>query len=343
MIIRYDFTGLTNPFGFHDNVKRAMSDALEKAECYPDEEYGLLQQKLSNDFGIDESNIIITAGAAQGIFLVPQVVKPSQAGIIQPTFNYYRPALLAVGSNIIDITLNEDFTLPLTKIMSLLSGIDLLFICNPNHPTSKTYPVGQIVEIIEKAAVEGCLVVVDEVYMDFANNSKEKSIKNLISQYSNLAVIRSFSKTLAIPGLRIGYVLAGFDIAQQLKEILHPWPVNIIALKTVREALRERQFLIETLRKTRLARDIFAGELRSLNIFEVFESDCNFIMVKTLVKGKGKLIKERLEERGILVHCLGDHVGLDDDYIQIGVRRSADNGVLIDALKLISDEERLVA
>jgi threonine-phosphate decarboxylase len=343
LITKYDFTDLTNPFGFHDNVKNAMEAAMNDVGNYPSIGYRSLQSKLSQYLETDEGNLVITAGAAEGIFLLPQLIRPSQTGIVQPTFNFYRPAALAVNSNIIDIVLNKDFTLPLSKILSLLPGLELLYICNPNNPTSLTYPIGQLVEIIEKAADENCFVVVDEVYLDFADNSENKTVKDLVLEYTNLAVVSSFSKILAIPGLRVGYVLTNSEIALALREMLQPWPVNIIGIKTALAAIKEEKFLNETLRKTRLAKDIFIQELKGLGIFEVFQSDANFIMVKLLEQGKGRLIQEKLIEKGMPVHLLGDYVGLNDDYIQIAVRRSADNGILIDTLNVISIEERLVA
>lgn len=343
MITRYDFTDLTNPFGCHEAVKKVMSESLEKVNFYPEEAYQELKFKLTQELNVDEDNLTITAGAAEGIFSLPQALKPRQAGIIQPTFNYYRPAVIAVNSNVVDILLNKDFSLPLPKIKSVIGDLDLLFICNPNHPTSNTYPVGELVEIIEKAQENDCFVIFDEVYIDFADDSDKKTVKDLVAQYSNIAVLGSFSKTLAIPGLRVGYILCNGELISTIEEQRQPWPVNVVGLNAVLASFAEKEFLKETLRKTSVAREIFIQELKSLGLFQVFKSDSNFIMVKTLARGQGKMINEKLIEQGIMVHSLEDHLGLSGDYFQIGVRKSSENGMLIDALKAIIGEERLVA
>ena len=102
-------------------------------------------------------------------------------------------------------------------------------------------------------------------------------------------------------------------------------------------------FLQDSLRKTRIARQLFEGELKSLGLFEVFKSDSNMIMVKMNSKETGKSLQKALINKGFLTVTLEDYLLLDEDYLHFGVRDSATNGLLIEALKSIGSQERLVA
>jgi histidinol-phosphate aminotransferase len=129
----------------------------------------------------------------------------------------------------------------------------LIYIDNPNNPTGQIISLSQLVPIIEKAKKMNICVIIDEAYGDFME--KDNSAISLIKSYNNLIVTRSFSKGFGLAGLRIGYMVCNRFIMQYYRKVAFPFTVTNLACQAVMLALKDQQFIDDSIRKTKDAKD----------------------------------------------------------------------------------------
>jgi histidinol-phosphate aminotransferase len=247
---------------------------------YPDPLQAELKTRISEMNGASPSQIFIGNGSDEAIDLLFRIFcEPSQdeAIICPPTYGMYR-----VSADINDVRINEvpltaDFQLDVPAILDAISGrTKLIFICSPNNPTGNLMRRESIIEIAER--FDG-IVVVDEAYIHFAN---ESSLINELDNLSNLVVLQTFSKAWAMAGLRVGLAFANGDIIGLMNRIKPPYNVSGIAQGAVLNALDRKASINEWVISTLEQREMLADAIGKLEFVEkVYPSDANFILVKT--------------------------------------------------------------
>ena len=169
------------------------------------------------------------------------VNKRSKVLIPCPTFSEYEKAVKFFGGKVISfktLNLNTDFQKFLTKIPT--KGI--VFICNPNNPTGEILSKKNMEKIVKTAEKKSSLVFVDETFIELVPDSNS-SLANTLKSYENLFILRSFTKSFGLAGLRIGYGLGSKKIIEILQRIKIPWNVNYIAQTAASAALCYSDFL----------------------------------------------------------------------------------------------------
>ncbi len=147
----------------------------------------------------------------------------------------------------------------------------------------------------------------------------------------SLIVLRSLTKFYAMPGLRIGYAVCAAKSAGGIREQIDPWSVSTVALEAGCAALAEDEFGTESSRINAIAREEFAGGLRSLGL-HVFPAAANFLLAK-LPHGSGGDLQSWLEPGRILIRRCDSFHGLSDEFIRVAVRSSSDNERLVSLIE----------
>ena len=207
-----DFSSNVNPLGCHPGVKKYLKKQLNQIHVYPDSESIRLRSNLKWFTGLSTSQILIGNGATELIynFCSAFVNKRSKVLIPCPTFSEYEKAVKFFGGKVISfktLNLNTDFQKFLTKIPT--KGI--VFICNPNNPTGEILSKKNMEKIVKTAEKKSSLVFVDETFIELVPDSNSSLAKTLKS-YENLFILRSFTKSFGLAGLRIGYGLGSKKI-----------------------------------------------------------------------------------------------------------------------------------
>ena len=248
-----------------------------------------------------------------------------------PTFSEYEEATKIFGSIIEYHYLHKEngFRLDETIFESIIPGIDLMFLCNPNNPTGVLTEKDMVLKLAEKCKASNTMLVVDECFIDFLENPKDYSIVDQLNSFKNVIVLKAFTKIFAMAGIRLGYgICADTDMINRLCSVGQPWSVSVVAQKCGVAALKE----LEYVRRTRLLIDenrrYLIEKLRDLGL-EVFDSKANYIIFRT----NHKTILKDLERFGILIRTCGNYVGLDDTYYRIAVKSREDNEYLIECIK----------
>lgn len=312
--IRLDFSVNTNPLGMSGKIKEAVISAAADFEKYPDAYYTRLKNKIAEYEGVSPNNIAVSNGASEMIFALTRAVMPRRALIAAPAFSEYERALESVGCEVEYYSLKEenDFTAGM-DFVSRAKTKDMVFICNPNNPTGKLWNK----DILDELAGENIPCAIDECFLEFTDG---------VSMKTKLPVIKAFTKTYAMAGLRFGYLIGDSKLTEKVNRHLPSWNVSYPAVAAAMAAMEDREYLNKSKAVIKKERQYLADSLVSLG-FKVYPSEVNFL----LIKGR-EGIGERLREKGILIRECDNFIGLDRSFYRVAVKNHEENEILIKEL-----------
>ena len=206
------FSANVNPLGVSPLLRTTLADKIDAITTYPDREYTSLRKCIAAYCGTDHENVIVGNGSTELISLFIQIEHPKKAMIIGPTYSEYEREISLGGGTTLYYPLREkdDFRLDVNDFISHLNeNIDLLVICNPNNPTSSCITSADMRHILDACKEYDIYVMVDETYVEFAENMEEIDSVPLTNYYNNIVILRGTSKFFAAPGLRLGYAITG--------------------------------------------------------------------------------------------------------------------------------------
>ncbi len=323
-----DFSANINPLGLPPEVKRAVNKNFDKILHYPDSQATDLVKKIAEYWGISEKNLLLGNGSVDLIYLITASLRPSTALIPIPTFSEYERACRNVNSEIHFLRLQEreGFTLP----FPLPLNADIIFLCRPNNPTGNF-----ILNDPKKMKRMGSrLVVVDEAFMDFIPDQKDHTLIWEAVKNKNLVVLRSFTKLFAMPGLRIGYLVAHEDIINKLRQHQIPWSINSLAQVAAKAILNEGEYIGQTHSLIEKEKIFLLSQLAKIEGLRPYPSKANFLLIKIDKAGMtSSLLTKGLIRKGVLIRDCSNFRNLDNNYIRIAVRSHKENLKLIEALR----------
>ena len=312
-----------NPYGCSPRVSQALAK-YSHFNIYPDDGQTRLRKLLAGYAGVDTRHIVAAGGSNQLIDLILRllIIKGDEVINCVPTFGIYSFSTELCGGTLIEVPRKEDFTVNGNAVKAAITKrTKMIFLANPNNPTGTIIPRQDIAEILET----GVPVMVDEAYYEFSG----QTVAPLIGQYENLMVLRTFSKWAGLAGLRIGYGLFPPKIADYLLRIKIPYNVNVAALVAIEESLKDIDYLMGTVKAIIAERERLFGELKKLKWLKPFPSQANFILCSVL-KGKASQLRQKLQEKGILVRYFDQP--LLRDFVRISVGKPEHTDALIKAL-----------
>ncbi|MCD6537106.1 threonine-phosphate decarboxylase [Candidatus Bathyarchaeota archaeon] len=332
-----DFSANVNPLGPSPLALESIRNNLDCIPYYPDSDCNLLREVIAKYLGcVSRENVILGNGSTEIIHLFAEVFieKGDSALIPVPTFGEYEKAVRKMGGKPRYIRLSRDFHIDLESFLHEMEGAKIIFLCNPNNPTSTLIPHDSLLKIVEKAYVEGALVFLDESFIEFVDEKERFSMVSEIENYPNLFVLRSFTKVFGLAGLRVGYGVAHSEVANLLLRAKIPWNVNCLAQAAAIAALNDDEYLRRTWRLIRDEKAFLLRELRRIRGFKVFPAHANFILINIRDSGfTAAELKERLLKYGILIRDCSSFRGLDEYYIRVAVRTRPENEKFIKALR----------
>ena len=329
-----DFSSNINPLGISKKALKGIRDNLKHIVRYPDSNSTRLKEAIGSYHSINPENILVGNGATALIHHIPRVLKPKRVLMPVPTFSEYASACKASGAKIKYIRLEEadGFRINETEIIKCLDNVQLLFLCNPNNPTGRLLLRKGVLKIVDKAEKNGVIVVLDEVFIDYAE--RESLIQEAVRR-KNLIVLRAFTKFFAMPGLRLGYIAANSDIINMLKEEMGTWPVNSLAQIAGEIILKDRDYIQKSIRYIEKERTHLIKGISEIDGLKPFPSSTNFILIRIKKDGLNvSMLYDILAKRGILIRdCT--NFGLGNKFFRIAVKRRHENNRFLNELKYI--------
>ncbi|MBC8516802.1 MAG: threonine-phosphate decarboxylase [Nitrosopumilus sp.] len=326
-----DFSSNISPIGIPPSVKKTLKKNIDNIKNYPDFSSSTVISSLKKYTQLEKSNILVGNGAIEIIynFCFAFLSKKTKVLIPVPTFQEYETAAKLNNCKISyfkTMNLSENLDLFISQIPK--NGC--VFICNPNNPTGKLLPKNQLLEIIQKAKKLSTLVFVDECFIEMVPESNE-SIISYVKKYQNLFVLRSLTKSFALPGIRIGYAAASKQMIEILEKIKIPWSVNSLAQDAANAALKNKSHLIKSNLMIKKELNYLTNKINKLDGFHCDDSSTNFILIK-IKKDSTKLQKKLLEQKFLIRDCKNFR-GLNNHFIRIAVKSHKDNLKLVKALE----------
>ncbi len=336
-----DFSSNVNPYAlpFIKEFFLKNSEALSEITFkYPDPETKELREKLAEEFNISPKNILCGNGATEIIYLIPKVLKIKHALILVPTFSEYERALKLNNSKVSFYLLEEKkgFYPELKTLVSLLKNqksVDAVFMCNPNNPTGNL--------LFDRISFEellslGIPVILDESFMDFLEEEEKYTCLEYCKFYTNLFVIRGFTKFFGIPGLRLGFIIAHEKTIKWLEEFKMPWSVNNIVQHLAVYLINSKKLLNHSKKILSQEKTRFSSYFINSNVFKVFPSVTNFLLVKIQNRiFNSTWLTQELIKHGILIRDCKNFRGLNDKYFRIAIKTPEENASLLNALKTV--------
>ena len=325
-----DFSVNLNPVPMPREVMDAASAGLLEMSQYPDPLQQKLRECIASYEGVPAENITCGNGASELMMAVCHAFRPRKALITAPCYAGYERALRASEAKVTEYQLAEaaDFALGEDFLQQLTDDIDIVFIADPNNPDGKLIDPALKHRITETCEKNGIILVIDECFLPLTERGLERRAPE-----DRALHLRAFTKTFAIPGIRIGYMISeDTDKLDAISQHLPEWNVSRIAERTGEAAakvLAETDYLASSVRLIDEERSFLKGELGSLGI-KVYESNTNYLLFRCRPD-----LYERLLKKGILIRRCANFSGLDDTYFRIAVRKHEDNLQLVSALKEI--------
>jgi len=332
-----DFSSSVNPLGPSKKALNAITGAFGRIEAYPDSNSNALRQAIAAHFGrISPDNIIVGNGSTELMYLFAEVFlrRGEKALMPAPTFGEYESAVRKTGESVKFVRIGGSFQIEAETFCREMVGCKMIFLCNPNNPTSKLIPQETLIEILDAAAAQDILVFLDEDFLEFIDDEKDRTMIGKLNRYPNLFVLRSFTKLYGLTGLRCGYGIAHEDIINAMLCAKIPWNVNCLAQDAAIAALNDKEHLKLTLDLIKKEKVYLQNELSQLPGFRFTEPDANFFFIDIRDTGlTANVLKHRMLRQGILIRDCSSFVGLNEFYIRVAVKTHEENVRLIDAFK----------
>lgn len=331
-----------NPLGMPEEVKKRLRDSIEHWDCYPDPECEQLRSALAAFHKVPKTWIVCANGAADLIFQAVQRIQPKRALLLTPSFAEYRQALLRVSCAIETVKLqrSNDFQADIETILAHITpGVDLFFLCNPNNPTGQACSKADLVRIADRCEQTGTWLILDECFCDLMEEPEAFTMVSELGTHRRLLILRAFTKTYAMAGLRLGYALSSEKtLLAGIAENRQPWSVSVPAQEAGLAALLEAEYLYRARRMIGKERVWLSAQLKRLG-FTVFDSKINFILFYAKEHEPRALLRACLT-RGILLRDCSNFDGLEPGYYRICVATPEKNQHLIQTLEeMVSGEE----
>lgn len=336
---RHDFTDHAYLYNLYFPPKAVFTTLTEKIHEIV-LNYPMAQDALAELIGnvIDQpaERIIVGNGAAEIIkilsgHLAKKLIVPV------PSFNEYANA--APEGHVLEFPLEfPSFLLDVDKFAeeAIKVGADIAVVVTPNNPTSILVPKADLIRLAQKLKEHDCMLIIDESFLDFAEDKDKISLEQEIQNYPNMAIIKSMSKAYGICGLRIGYMLtANSEFADSVRNGIHIWNINGFAEEFLRILPDFKQEFTDSCKKVRDDRDSFYKKLCAIPDMTVFKPDANYIYCRLPENAlSGPEVTKRLfiEHNIYIKDSLGKTQPDADRYIRIASRTEEENSRLIEAL-----------
>ena len=326
--VRLDFSANLNPLGMPKSALEAAKAAVDFSVHYPDPFCRRLVAALSASEGVAEDCILCGNGASELIFAYCSAVKAKKALVTAPSFADFTVALSAAGTKIARYTLSEDDGFDIDR--GIVKAIekeeaDLVFLCNPNNPTGRLIDDDVLLAVLDYCKENEIKLFVDECFLDLTDG---RSMKQYVKTYAGLCILKAFTKTYAMPGLRLGYCMTSDQqLLQAMSYMSQAWNVSVPAQAAGIAALSEKSYVKDARELIREERSYLSNVLVMMG-FKVISSDANFIMFKGPEDLDTKLLK-----KGILIRNCDNYPGLESGYYRVAVRSRFENEELIKAIK----------
>jgi histidinol-phosphate aminotransferase len=269
-----------SPFPPHPRVVEAIQKAARAMHRYPDPDATLLRQRLAERYETEPGRIVVGNGSCEILLAAADALCEPGAEIVYawPSFSMYPYLPALTGAREIRVPLAEGDVHDLDAMATeVTAATQLLIVCNPNNPTATHIPAAEIAAFCERIPSH-VTVVLDEAYVEFQAHDDPDVTLDLLKDFPNLVVLRTFSKCYGLAGLRVGYAIGSANFRAAVDAVRQPFSVNALAQAAGAEAVRHQDDVLRRVESTIAARLTVEEGLQRLGL-ESTDSHANFSWV----------------------------------------------------------------
>jgi histidinol-phosphate aminotransferase len=319
-----------NPFDLPEDLKRRVVErALRRPwSRYPEFDPRELVQALAAWAGVAPEGVVAGNGSNELIEALLRVTVGAGTSVVvpEPTFTLYGLLTRILGGELLGVPLGPRFEYDAAALCRAARerAAALTIVCSPNNPTGTSLGVDDVAWLCRES--DG-LVVVDEAYHEFSG----RSVVPLLSEHPNLVVLRTFSKAMAMAGLRVGYLLAAPALAREIDKARLPYNVNFFSQQAALAVLGEPAVLTANVTRLVQLRDELFAALSGLRGVRPVPSQANFILFE-LQEGEPRAVFEALFHDGVLVRDVSSYPRLGR-CLRVSVGSEAENARFLASLR----------
>jgi Histidinol-phosphate/aromatic aminotransferase and cobyric acid decarboxylase len=331
------FSANVNPLGVSYKLRTTLSNHIDAITSYPDREYTALRKCIAGYAHTDYENIIVGNGSTELISLFIQIKHPKKALILAPTYSEYEREISLGGGRTHYFSLKEEhaFQLDMEDLKKALQDdVDLFIICNPNNPTSSSISREEMRNILDICKQKDIYVMVDETYVEFAENMDSITSIPLAEYYNNIIILRGISKFFAAPGLRLGYAVCGNDsLLKEINEKKNPWTINSLAAIAGEIMFTDYDYMKETKELIFSERERICNRLKECPNIKVFEPTANFVLLKILKDNVTSMdLFEASIKKGLMIRDCSTFPFLSNKFVRFCFMSPEKNDELLEVL-----------
>jgi histidinol-phosphate aminotransferase len=319
-----------NSLGPSPLALKAIAAHASQMHLYPDGGAYYLKEALAAKLKVQPQQLIIGSGSNEIIEFIGHAFlgTGSEVMMADRAFIVYKLIAAMFGAGLVSVPM-QNLTHDLDAMLAAITPqTRLIFIANPNNPTGSVVSAAAIDAFMEKVP-ENIIVCFDEAYVELLPESEQPPTLEYVRQGRNVIVLRTFSKTYGLAGLRVGYAVAPAECIKLLNRVRQPFNVNAMALAAAQAALADDDHVERTRKLVADGRQQFYDAFAEMNL-EYTPSAANFILVKV---GQGRQCFEELKKQGVITRPM-DGYKLPD-HIRITIGTKAENSRCIEALKVV--------
>lgn len=305
-----------NPYPPSPRVKNAVAAQIDKLRLYSSPDGRSLRETLAALHGIDADQVILGNGSDDVLNVLARSFSgpDHKLATVAPAYSLYLSLASLQNAEIHILEFDRDFSLPVEKIINCGAGV--FFLTSPNAPAGRGYSNETLRNILSDCSG---LLVVDEAYADFADTNAVE----LLAEFPNLFITRTFSKSYALAGLRVGYGMGDPGLVRILHRVRDVYNVDRLAQAGAQAAVEDAAYFEESLQKVLAARSRFTADLESRGWF-TYPTQANFVFTEPVdaTSRKGPEIAASvcrfLKEQKILVRYFPNHP-LTESFLRVTI------------------------
>lgn len=297
---------------------------------YPMPYQNELRDKIAAFRGVDTENVFVGVGSDEAIDLLFRIFcKPGKDRVIinPPTYGMYKVSAAINDVAVDEVLLTENFQLQPDKILEAVQPeTKMIFICSPNNPTANNLDIDDIMQVLNE--FEG-IVVIDEAYVDF---STQASLVGNLTDYNNLVVLQTMSKSFGLAGIRLGIALADAEIISYFLKVKAPYNINKLTAQKANQAFSNLDNLQKNINAVLEERERVISKLITFpQVKRVYPTDANFVLFRI---DDAMEVYKKLADEGVIIRYRGNEPHCED-CLRLTVGTSVENDRFFAALKNI--------
>jgi histidinol-phosphate aminotransferase len=322
---------MENPYLLPQALRAEIAEVVASAAInrYPDPSASSLKKKIRDVTNLPQGmDVLLGNGSDEIIQLLAMAVNKPGATLlsVEPSFVMYKMIATFTDMSYVGVPLTENFALDMPQMLKAIQREQpaLIFLAYPNNPTGNSFAAHEVIQIVE--AAQG-LVVLDEAYYAFANDS----FIPRLADYPNLLVMRTFSK-LGMAGLRLGFLAGSTAWLNELEKLRLPYNVGVLPQVVAEKLLDHHEVLLQQAEQIKQDRTKLFQQLCAVSGVQVYPSAANFLLFRV---ANATDVFNGLKQRGVLIKNLNSGHPMLRDCLRVTVGTAEENEQFMTALKEI--------